>query len=235
MKRRVGIVMVGLALVGCGKDKASVDPDLAMMDATPSAASSTPADVDQAAPPTETDPDDPASDEEAEPASAAEEPEPSGDPLSGYDALQLAEAAAAESISSPSYVMTPAMPTAWPPSGAEVVFFVYPLNPTDSGVSKYKCGRASIAVHLDLGTRETKIEELPTGKPLGSLTLDRGITPNDPIHAAQEALFAIASGEATAEKKRYLLTRYAPWLDAHPLLAKDLRKRSPDFIGFVTK
>ncbi len=235
MRRTVGIVVIGLGLFGCNQDKASVDPDLAAMEASPAGADDTQPIADEEAPPSEDAAEETSLSEDEEAAA----PRAAGDEavaaLSGYEALQLAEAAAAESISAPSYVVTPAMPTAWPPDGAKVVFFVYPLDPTDSDVSKYKCGRASIAVHLDLATRETKVEELPGGKPLGTLTLDRGITPNDPIHAAQEALFAIASGEVAPEKKRYLLVRYAPWLDAHPLLAKDLRKRAPDFIGFVSK
>lgn len=235
MKRTVGIVVLGLVLLGCNKDKASVDPDLATMESTPAVTNDGPVDVGDEASDADVDSGEAESVDESDAPAAGNSDEPQKDSLTGYDALQLADAAATESITAPSYVITPAIPTAWPPNGAEVVFFVYPLNPTDGGVSQYKCGRASIAVHLDLSTRETKVEELPAGKQLGTLTLDRGITPNDPIHAAQEALFAVASGQATAEKKSYLLKRYTPWLDAHPLLAKDLRKRAPEFIGFITK
>jgi hypothetical protein len=202
-----------------------------------------------AAPPPETPAAEPAAAPDAIPASAedvedtdGDEPEAAAEPaepeaLTGHAAFQIAEAAATETMGAREFLLTPALPPTWPvPEGspAVVVYYMYPLEPFEVGVMRYRLGRAAVKVTLTLADRTAAVEELPTkGKPLGTVELGRGETATDDIHGAEEALFAVMAGTKTADKAAYTLKRYDKWLEKNELVAKDLRSRLPAFVEFV--
>lgn len=154
--------------------------------------------------------------------------------LDPVEAWNNAESAAAEALGAQAFVLTPALPNAWPPEPGSVVYLAYPLDPMETGVNTYRLGRASLKVTLAVADGSTQSESLnPKGKALGRIELDRGLTAGDPVRKAERALLTIAAGDKTAEEVKFALYSYDKWLDDHALIGADVRKRQPEFSKFL--
>jgi hypothetical protein len=154
--------------------------------------------------------------------------------LDAFEAWRAAESAAAEALGEVSFVLTPALPSAWPPSDATVTYLAYPLVPAQTGVTTYELREARIAVVFSIAEGGVEARELPQkNKVLGRVSRGRGLTATDPVHGAEQALFRVASGEKSAEDLRFVLFRYERWLDDNAEIGADIRRRMPEFAKFL--
>ena len=173
--------------------------------------------------------------DEADEEDGDEGDEASEEKFGAVEAAKIAETAADDAVED-AYaprLMTPAMPASWPPTGGKVVYYVYPLEPLPKGVDNYTVKSASLRIVLDLVEKKATAEKLSGSKELGAIERGRDMSVDDPMHGAEQALFECANGIKTADDYKYLLKRYEVWFKNHSVIANDLRKRAPDFIGFV--
>ncbi len=155
--------------------------------------------------------------------------------LTGFDAYNLAVAAADE-VTQDRTIVTPALPTSWPPTSPEVMYLVYPMEPFEGGgVNEYRVFRPALKVVLNLTDRTTTVEELEDVKKLGKIEVGRESVATDPIRGGEDALFAVARAERSVERAAYLLHRYEKWFDDHGVVGADARKQTPEFAAFVAK
>jgi len=165
----------------------------------------------------------------------AEKPaKPSGPDPSEIDAL--AEQAANEALPDRAgLLLTPALPIGWPAEAGKVVYFAYPLEPLESGVTRWRVRRAAAKVVVTLADRSVAVEKLEakaSDKPLGTVepARPRG---DDPIHVAAAALFEVVSSNREPDKVKHRLKRYVDWIDAHGVVGKDVRARNGAFVGWL--
>lgn len=148
----------------------------------------------------------------------------------------LAEQAVVEAIADhPSVLLTPALPVEWPAKAKAVAYFAYPIEPLESGVTKWQVGRAIARVVVKLDDKTTSVEPITqkNKKPLGTFENKRASS-TDPIHVAERSLIAIVAGQGDAEKLRYRLRPYTEWMDQHAVVRADMRERVPAFVAWLT-
>ena len=218
--------LVLVALTGaCDKPGPTAPP--------PGAVAATPVPAEEA-PPAEAP--EPEEDPEAEPESESESEEEEPKEYGPEDGWEAADSTAGELYSGASYYLTPALPAEWPPTGTTVVMYlVYPLEPIKGGgVEEYTCRQPAMRITFDVDGPGVEHYELKGTKKIGKLKQERR-SPSDPIHGAEAALFDVVFKGKDPDKVKYVLHRYSDWLDKHPTIAKDLRKRLPAFVRFVER
>ena len=137
---------------------------------------------------------------DGDPPSTAALPEPT-------ELSAVAERAVVEAMSDhPSVLLTPALPIEWPAKAKAVAYFAYPIEPLESGVTKWQVGRAIARVVVKLDDKTASVEPIAqkNKKPLGTFENKRASS-TDPIHVAERSLIAIVAGQGDAEKLRHRL------------------------------
>jgi hypothetical protein len=169
--------------------------------------------------------------EQSEKPATASGPEPS-------EIGALAEQAATEALPDRAGILlTPPLPIGWPPETGKVAYFAYPLEPLESGVTRWRVRQAAAKVVVTLAERSVAVEKLDTkanDKPLGTVEPARPRS-DDPIHVAAAALFEVVSGGREPEKVKHRLARYVDWLDAHGVVGKDVRAKNGAFVRWLAQ
>ncbi|MBL4684703.1 MAG: hypothetical protein JKY37_08955 [Nannocystaceae bacterium] len=130
-------------------------------------------------------------------------------------------------------LVTPALPTEWPPTSGKVMVLAYPLEPMPTGVAKYRCGPAVAKVTISVADGTVQAEKVAgKRKSLGTIEEQRTRV-DDPIFAAEQALIDVVAGTRKPRKAHYLLERYIKWIDAYANVGKDVTKRQSAFVTFV--
>jgi hypothetical protein len=134
-------------------------------------------------------------------------------------------------------LLTPPLPIGWPPESGKVAYLVYPLEPLEAGVTRWRVRRAAARVVVTLADRAVAVEtlEVPAkDKPLGTVepARPRG---DDPVHVAAAALFEVVASGREPDKVKHRLRRYTDWLDAHGVVGKDVRAKNDAFVGWLAK
>lgn len=171
------------------------------------------------------------------PSDAGDEPNdapPAEEGLTTAKVHALANAALDELLDPDSIrLLSPTLPTEWPPTSGKVMLLAYPLEPMPTGVASYGCGPAVAMVTITVADETVNAEKLVTKrKRLGTIEEQR-VRADDPIFAAEQALIDVVAGTRDARKAHYLLERYTKWLDAYAYVGKDIAKRQPAFAKFV--
>lgn len=132
-------------------------------------------------------------------------------------------------------LLSPPLPIGWPAAPGKVLYVVYPLDPLESGETRWRVGKALATVTVTLEPEALDVATITPGKKDKALgTLVRGRTRvDDPVHPANSALFEIVSGKRDADKTRYMFRRYDEWIDRHPVLRGDLRARAAAFFAWT--
>jgi hypothetical protein len=164
-----------------------------------------------------------------------EEPEEEAEEaFTGYDAYMLATAAANEKIES-QMLVTPALPTSWPPTDHNVMYLAYPIAEFEgASMGEYGAVRPALKIVLNLDDRSISVEALKDSKKLGKLKLGRESAATDHVREGEDALFGVILGTKDAKRSKYLLKRYGEWFDKHGVVGTDARKHVPEFSAYTT-
>lgn len=130
-------------------------------------------------------------------------------------------------------LVTPVLPTEWPPTSGKVMVLAYLLEPMPTGVASYRCGPAVATATIAVADGTVEAEKL-AGKRKGLGTIEEQRTRvDDPIFAAEQALIDVVAGSRKSRKAHYLLERYIKWLDAYANVGNDVTRRQPAFVKFI--
>jgi len=161
-------------------------------------------------------------------AEAPDEPIDDGKLRDPEKAREMATEAASEMVDrySPT-VMTPALVTAWPSDEPKVMYIIYPLIPSDSGVTTFKVD-APVKVTVSLLDGSTEVEKLAKSTQLKTLEEKRERSmEHDRIVAAERAVIELLLGEREFSKATGYLDGYEEWFLHHDKVTIDLRSRIP--------
>ncbi len=236
-------LVVGLAIAGCGKLAPESTPPVAAADEGSSAGAETrPGEVvneyegreddedDGDENGDEADDDDDADDDASE-ATAADDGK-----LDAEELHALANAALDQVLEPGSpRMVTPLLPSEWPPTSGTVMVLAYPLTPIEGELTHHTLMTASHRVTIAVGDGTVTTEPLgKKSKKLGTIDKTRERS-DDPIHAAEQALVDVVAGRRAPEKSRMLLMPYTTWAEGHGLLGKDVSGRQKPFFEGLQK
>jgi hypothetical protein len=237
---RLGLGLVAsLMLAGCGKEApASNPPVVESEEATTTAPELRPGEVVHAYQGRAEEEDDEADDDDeaGDDDDAGSEPPAADDGrLDAVELLALANAALDEVLDPYApRVVTPLLPSEWPPTSGRVMVLAYPMAPLESGVTRYSLFAATHRVMIDVNDGTVTTEALGTkkGKKLGAIEKTRERS-DDPIHAAEQALVDVVAGRRPPEKARMMLYPYGEWVDGHGAVGKDVEGRVGGLLELV--
>lgn len=167
----------------------------------------------------------------ADDADAEQDATPAG--LTAAGAHTLAESALDEVLDPYApRVVTPLLPTEWPPTSGQVQVLAYPLDPLETGVTRYTLSRATHRVLITVTDQSVTTEEIAGKKKIG--THEQVHEHGEPeVRKGEQALIDIVGGEAKAEKLQYQIALYTKWIDGHGKVGQDVAKRHKAFIEFA--
>lgn len=238
---RLGLGLVtSLAVAGCGKQAPASSPPAAEDPETPPAESGLrPGEVAHSYQGREDDEDgegdDAQDDDDAQDAAAGQPTGEDDGRLDAVELLALANAALDEVLDPHApRVVTPLLPSEWPPTSGRVMVLAYPLAPLESGVTRYTLSAATHRVTIDVsnGTVTTEALGKKKAKKLGTIEKTRERS-DDPIHAAEQVLVDVVAGRTPPEKARKSLYPYADWVTAHGAVGNDVDVRAKAFLELV--
>ena len=126
-------------------------------------------------------------------------------------------------------MVTPLLPSEWPPTSGKVMVLVYPLAVIEGQLTRYTLLAPSHRVTIAVSDGTVTTEPLgKKSKKLGSIEKTRERS-DDPIHGAEQALVDVVAGRRPPEKARMLLMPYTTWVEGHGLLGKDVSGRQKAF------
>ncbi len=129
--------------------------------------------------------------------------------------------------------LTLALPSTWPSSQEGVMFLAYPSETLPTEMHRTRLRSPSHRIVFSPANAEPRVEPLGTSTVLG--TQDDTAEPVDPalVARAEQAIVDIVSGCRTAEQAITDIRPYLQWLDHEPVIARDLDKRSRNFMGWL--
>ena len=185
---------------------------------------------------------DEASEEEADDdADAADEAPKKGAPAAGItaaittiaEARALAEETAQAALGAAESLSSPALIRRWPAEDRALIFVVYPLAPSKSGVNTFTVG-APIEVTVSLADGKAAHAPLKKSGVVGEVQRTR-----DPaslranLEAAEQALIDVILERRSVGASLVLLDGYREWFNAHLAMMTDLDKRMPEGIRWL--
>ncbi len=127
--------------------------------------------------------------------------------------------------------LSPVLPAHWPIAASGVEWLVYRTEALPTGIISYQVTGPVTRVTTRLPDGKPETESIDEGTAHG---VDRGHGPDDPkLHAAEQALIAVAMGRRSPDEARADLTFYLDWAAASPVIGPDVRRRTPEFFAWI--
>lgn len=151
-------------------------------------------------------------------------------------AKQLAEAAIAGRLDpKKTWKTSPVLPATWPTKERAVMFFFYPMAANPRSMSHFQLFSAAWSVKVSLVDGATSIEPVAKSRELGTVEDTRPSSlERRELDIAEAALIQQLVGtEVDDAESPYW--GYLKFMHEHPVIGKDLQRRSPAFLGWVRK
>jgi len=143
--------------------------------------------------------------------------------------LALAGAAGGEHLLSPALVPT------WPAKERALVFVVYPLTASKTGINAFKVG-VPFEVKVDLIDGGVRRRPLKRGALMQQITVERdSATVRQNLESAEQTLIDLLLERRTVERSFVLLDGYREWFNHHLEMMTDLDKRMPGGVRWLRK
>lgn len=173
-------------------------------------------------------------------AAASEEPAPAPGIPAKVETIQAARelvAAVADAAfgAGSERLVSPAMVPAWPNEGHTLVFVVYPMVPTKSGINAFKVG-VPLEVKVDLVEGTTAQRTLKRGQLMQTAKVERdtaSVRVN--LENAEQTLIDVVLERRPIARSLVLLDGYREWFNHHLEMMTDLDKRMPSTIRWLRK
>ena len=153
------------------------------------------------------------------------------------DTIQAArELVAAEAASAGGeQLVSPALVPAWPAKDRVLVFVVYPLTASKSGINAFKVG-VPFEVKVDLIDGGVRRRPLKRGALMQQITVERdSATVRQNLESAEQTLIDLLLERRTVERSFVLLDGYREWFNHHLEMMTDLDKRMPGGVRWLRK
>ncbi len=151
-------------------------------------------------------------------------------------ARELAEAAVADRLDpKKTWKTSPLLPTTWPTKERAVLFFFYPMAANPRSMSHFQLFSAAWSVKVSLVDGATSIAPIVKARELGTVEDKRATSlERRELDIAEGALVQqlVGTGVDNTESPYW---GYLKYMHEHPMIGKDLQRRSPAFLGWVRK
>jgi hypothetical protein len=149
-------------------------------------------------------------------------------------ARELAETAIADELDPKhTWSMSPAMPTAWPPSDKRLLFFFYPMAANPNSMSHLQLFTPAYKVEVSLVDGTTQIQPIKGRRQLGTVEEVRpSRLEREELEMAEQALVRlVVAGDMDGVEGSFW--GYLKYFHEHPKFARDLEGRSPKFVAWL--
>lgn len=230
------VVVCVTALLALGCRKAGPDPT------SPTSPTSEPDTAAEPAPTANTYVSGKAADEPAaDPAEAPPEAPPAPAPglsakvVTIADARALVDAVADEKHGTGERIVAPALVPAWPTDEHALVFVVYPLAASKSGINTFKVG-VPFSVKVDLITGTAEHKKLGRSVILETLQLGRdAASVRHNLETAEQTLIDVLLERRPVARSLALLDGYREWFNHHLEIMTDLDRRLPSAVRWLRR
>ncbi|MBK9757580.1 MAG: hypothetical protein IPO88_29565 [Nannocystis sp.] len=124
-------------------------------------------------------------------------------------------------------LMTPALVPAWPAEKRALIFVVYPLTSSKTGINRFVVG-APVEVTVDLLDGTTATRKLRRSAVLGEIEVGRdSSTVRQNIDTAEQTLIDLLLERRSVDRSLVLLDGYREWFNHHLDVMTDLDHRMP--------
>ena len=131
--------------------------------------------------------------------------------------------------------VSPALVPTWPAKEPVLVFVVYPLAASKSGINTFKVG-APIEVKVNLIDGTTRQRPLKRGALMQNIKVERdSATVRQNLESAEQTLIDLLLERRTVERSFVLLDGYREWFNHHLEMMTDLDKRMPGGVRWLRK
>jgi hypothetical protein len=127
--------------------------------------------------------------------------------------------------------LSPPLPAAWPPGLPQLEWFAYRSTALPTGVIAYKVEGPVHKVSLTLPEGQPRAAAVSDGKELGREAGSGTAVPE--LGSAEQALVEVVLGRRAPDSARADLAPYSQWATASSLVGADLRRRKPEFFGWL--
>lgn len=128
-------------------------------------------------------------------------------------------------------LLSPALPSSWPPPSASLEWFAYRNEPLATGVIAYAVSGPVSKVTLGLPAGQPRVEQIRDATVKSDQA--QAVLPIPNFATGEQALLDVLTGLRTPEAARAELSVYAEWVDAYPVVGDDLRRRKPEFFRWL--
>jgi hypothetical protein len=149
-------------------------------------------------------------------------------------AHELADEAVADRLNQKqTWTHSPVLPSTWPTTDKRVRIFFFPTAEDPKNMSQGVLFTAAWAVDISLEDGTTEVSEIKKKKQLGVIQHKRpSMLERNELALAERALVhTVMGGDATTGENSFW--GYRKYFLEHPKMAKDLRRKSPDFVKWV--
>jgi len=130
---------------------------------------------------------------------------------------------------------SPVLPTAWPPRAKEVMLLYYPLEAIPTTLSRFDLFSPAYAVTVSLVDGSARVKTVTGKRRLGKVNeKPRSMLERNELEIAEQSLVARVLGNKDTSGENDFWG-YLKYFREHPAFARDIAKRAPKFVAWLSR